>query len=368
MENSARLSAKINSFFTVGSSERYLLLHGHAAQVLRLLPAESVHACMTSPPYWSQREYSGPSGLGGESSFEEYAEHLVDILNEVWRVLRDDGSLWLNLGDTYRRKNLIGVPWRVTFALQEQGWILRNAIVWDKMKGNPCNARDKLRNVYEFVFHLVKREQYYYDLDTIRNPPGKPYRKNGRIVTPTGVSGVKYERQIRTSTELSDEEKAAALQALAQALHKVETGEMPDFRMIIRGTQRATHSDSVRYSGRAEELRKRGFRILPYHKRGTKPGDVWRIVPEDRWRRDGHFAVYPVELCEMPIKATCPPDGIVLDPFVGTGTTMVAALQLQRRAIGVDTSAEYLQVAQERVTEVVRKTAQYNLELPLEWR
>lgn len=360
--------ARIANFLAPGSSEPYLLLCGDAAQVLRLLPGESVHVCMTSPPYWAQREYSGPSDLGNEPRVEEYVEHLVSILGEVRRVLRADGSLWLNLGDTYRRKNLIGVPWRVAFALQEQGWILRNAIVWDKVKGNPCNARDKLRNVYEFVFHLVKQGQYYYNLDAIRNPPGKPYRKNGRIVTPTGVSGIRYEQQIRASTELSDEEKTAALRALAEALHKVETGEMPDFRMIIRGTQRATHSDSTRYSGRADELRRQGFCILPYHKRGTKPGDVWRIIPEDRWRKDEHFAVYPVELCEIPIKATCPPDGIVLDPFVGTGTTVVAALQLHRRAIGIDTSADYLRVAQERIVEVARKTAQYNLELPLEWR
>jgi DNA modification methylase len=368
MEDSAELYARITDFFAAESSERYLLLCGGAARVLRLLPAESVHTCMTSPPYWSQREYSGPSDLGNESRVEEYVERLVLILDQVWRVLRSDGSLWLNLGDTYQRKNLAGVPWRVAIVLQEQGWMLRNAIVWDKMKGNPCNARDKLRNVYEFIFHLVKQERYYYDLNAIRNPPGRPHRRKGRIVTPTGVSGVKYEQQIRSSTELSDEEKTAALQALAEALRKVETGEMPDFRMIIRGTQRATHSDSTRYSGRADELRKRGFCILPYHKRGTKPGDVWRIIPEDRWRSDGHFAVYPVELCEIPIKATCPPDGIILDPFVGTGTTIVAALQLHRKAVGIDTSAEYLQVAHERIAEVARETAHYNLELPLGWK
>jgi DNA modification methylase len=355
----------IASFLSPLSEARYLLLQGDAAAVLRQFPPGCVHTVITSPPYWEQREYAGDSVLGNEPTVEEYVTHLASILQEVGRVLRDDGSLWLNIGDTYRGKNLSGIPWRVALALQERGWILRNAIVWDKVKGNPCNAKDKLRNVYEFVFHLVKQEHYYYDLDPIRKPPGQPYYKNEQIVTPTGVSGVKYRHQIQQSTELSDEEKRAALVALDEALRKVESGEMPDFRMIIRGTQRATHSDSPRYSGRADELQKRGFCILPYHEKGTKPGDVWRVIPEDRWRTDGHFAVYPVELCERPIKATCPPGGIVLDPFVGTGTTIVAALQLQRRGIGIDASEEYLQVACERIAQTAARTANYQLELGL---
>lgn len=347
------------------SQARYLLLHGDAAQVLRQFPSGCIHTCMTSPPYWEQREYDGHSTLGNETTVDDYVTHLVSILREIGRVLHDDGSLWLNIGDTYRNKNLCGVPWRVALALQAQRWILRNAIVWDKVKGNPCNARDKLRNVYEFVFHFVKQERCYYDLDAIRNAPKQPHYKDGQIVTPTGVSGVKYRRQIEHSTDLTEAEKQSALATLDEALRKVESGEMPDFRMIIRGAQRATHSDSPRYSGRADELRRRGFYILPYHKRGTKPGDVWRVIPEDRWRTGRHFAVYPVELCERPIKATCPPGGIVLDPFAGTGTTIVAALQLQRRGIGIDVSELYLQEARERVEEVAHETANYQLSLEL---
>jgi DNA modification methylase len=313
------------------------------------MPAASVHAAVTSPPYWAVRRYAGGRGLGNERTPEEYVERLVAILDRVARVLRPDGSLWLNLGDTYAGKGLVGVPWRVALALQARGWIVRNAVVWDKVKGNPCNARDRLRDMYEHVFHLVRSPRFHYDGDAIRAPPRPPaVRSDGAVVTPTGVSGVRYRRQIAASA-LSPAEKRSAVEALEEALRKVRDGRMPDFRMILRGVQRATHGDDVEFSGRAGELARKGWAILPYHPRGSKPGDVWRIVPEDAWRKDAHAAVFPAELCRIPILATCPPGGVVLDPFAGTGTTLVAALALGRRAVGVDVSSEYLAVAERRL-------------------
>jgi len=333
--------------------------------MLEEFPAQSVNCCITSPPYWNQRKYVGASTLGQEQLVDEYVQHLREVSRQLKRVLRKDGSLWLNIGDTYKNKNLMGVPWRVAFAFQKDGWILRNAIVWDKVKGNPCNARDKLRNVYEYVFHLVIQERYYYNLDTVRTPPRKPTYKNGHIVTPTGVSGTKYRQQILQSSQLDEQEKQNALAALDEALRKVERGELPDFRMIIRGTQRSTHSDSPEYSGRAEELQKRGFCILPYHKNGAKPGDIWRIIPESKWRKDTHFAVFPKELCEIPIETTCPPGGIVIDPFVGTGTAIVAALELNRRGVGIDTSQEYLAIAHKRIEAFIQERERSAAQLSL---
>lgn len=359
------MKGTVSDFCLLDGHEEYLPYCGDAGEVLKDFPAQSVHCCITSPPYWSQRKYAGESTLGHEPSVQEYAQHLCQIFQSLKRVLRDDGSLWLNIGDTYRNKNLMGVPWCVALALQDDGWILRNAIVWDKVKGNPCNAKDKLRNVYEHVFHFVKQEQYYYDLNAIRTPPRKPYYKDGQIVTPTGGSGTKYRQQILSSTELNEEEKRNALVALEEALHKVESGEMPDFRMIIRGTQRSTHSDSPEFSGRADELQKKSFCILPYHRHGTKPGDVWRIIPEDEWREDSHFAVFPKELCEIPIKATCPPGGIVLDIFAGTGTAVLAALELGRRGIGVDISQEYLNTAHSRIEAFIEERKYRDAQLSL---
>lgn len=359
------MKRQIADFFSENSQIYYLLCCGDAGKVLKEFPARSVDCCITSPPYWNQRKYAGESVLGHEQHVDEYVQHLCEVLQQVKWVLKDDGSLWLNMGDTYKRKNLMGVPWRVAFALQEDDWILRNSIIWDKVKGNPCNAKDKLRNVYEYVFHFVKQKSYYYDLDAIRNPLRKPYYKDGHIVTATGVSGVKYRRQILRSKELNKVEKRNALTALDEALHKVENGEMPDFRMVIRGVQRSTHSDSPEYSGRADELQKRGFCILPYHKRGTKPGDVWRIIPEDEWRKDTHFAVFPRELCETPIKATCPPGGVMIDPFVGTGTAIVVAMELGCRGIGIDTSEEYLEITRKRIEASVQELERYADQLSL---
>lgn len=345
------------------SREPYCLMAGDAEEVLATLPAKSVNCCLTSPPYWGQRTYDGPSELGCEADWRDYVTRLVRVFREVQRVLRPEGSLWLNLGDTYVRKNLCGIPWRVAFALQENGWILRNAVIWDKLKGNPCNAKDKLRNLYEHVFHLVQQPTCYYDMDAIRNPAKKPSYRNGTIITPTGVSGSRYRRQIARSPDLSSAEKVAALKALEGALRRVERGDIPDFRMVIRGCQRSTHSDSLEFSGRANELQSRGFCILPYHKNGTKPGDVWRIIPEDEQRKDSHYAVFPVELCETPIRATCPEGGILLDPFVGTGSALVAAVSLGRRGIGIDTSGSYLNEAHrrlERAVTVSRRAAAQN--------
>ena len=326
-----------------------LLLEGDALGCLRALPAASVDLVLTSPPYWRQRRYADPTALGGEATVRDYVAALLPVCAEVRRVLKPTGSFWLNLGDAYERKGLCGIPWRVAIALQDAGWLLRNEVIWHKLKGGPDNARDKLRNVHEHIFHFVRSPRPYYDVDAVRNAPRPTTVGVDGVVTATGVSGVRYRRQIQRSTALTPAERAAALAALDATLAKVTAGELFDFRMVIRGQQRVTHSDATAVSGRAIELARDGFYILPYDRRGSKPGDVWEIVPEDSWRRDAHSAPFPEALCDLPILATCPPGGIVLDPFVGTGTAVVAAVRRGRRGIGIDLSAGYLQTAEARL-------------------
>lgn len=335
-------------------SRRPLLLQGEAAQVLAGLPEGSIDCCMTSPPYWGKREYAG-GGLGLEPEYTDYLQALLRVLGQVHRVLKPTGSLWLNLGDGYREKSLLGIPWRVAIALTEQqGWVLRNDIIWHKVKGGPDNARDKLRNVHEHLFHLVKqRKGYYYDDRAVRRRPREARVVNGAVVSATGVSGVRYQRQIQLSTALSPEERQQALAALREVLAEVAEGRLADFRLVLRRQQRATHSDSGQVSGRARELQQRGFYFLKYHPDGSKLGDVWDILPEDTQGRSGHFAPYPEELCRIPILATCPPDGVVLDPFVGTGTTCLVAARLQRQSVGIDLAPEYLRVAAQRFEAVL---------------
>jgi len=326
-----------------------LLLLGDAYVVLKELPDSCIDCVMTSPPYWGKREYEN-GGIGLERDYRDYVRHLAEIFLELKRVLKPTGSFWLNIGDSYQRKNLLGIPWRVAFELTDnQGWILRNAVVWNKVKSGMDNTTDRLGNIYEMVFHFVKQPKgYYYNADAIRSKPREAKVVNGAVVSATGVSGVRYRRQIELSTALSEQEKAAAYEALDKMLADLVAGRVSDFRMVIRGQQRTTHSDSEKVSGRAKELREKGFYFLRYHPKGCKPSDVWDIVPEDTQGRNLHFAPYPVDLCRVPILATCPPDGIVLDPFCGTGTTLYTAISLGRKSAGIDISRIYLELTQER--------------------
>jgi site-specific DNA-methyltransferase (adenine-specific) len=341
---------------TVGKVKDYLtspdpmplFLEADTHALLRLIPNDCIDCVITSPPYWGHRTYAN-GGIGLEERWEDYIQNLLKIFTEVKRILKPSGSFWLNIGDAYQSKSLIGIPWRIALEMTDkQGWILRNSVVWNKVKGAPDNAKDKLRNLYEPFFHLVKTDRYFYDVDAIRSKPRQAKVINGSVVSATGVSGVRYRRQIELSTALNDSERTNALKALDEVLEEVGAGKISDFRMIIRGQQRTTHSDSARVSGRAREIAERGFYFLKYHPNGSKPSDVWDILPEDTQKRKFHFAPYPEDLCKIPILATCPKSGVVLDPFIGTGTTSLVAYQLQRKSIGIDISGEYIAIARER--------------------
>jgi site-specific DNA-methyltransferase (adenine-specific) len=326
-----------------------LLLHGDAVAVLKNLPEDSVDCAMTSPPYWGKREYEN-GGIGLETDYRDFVKHLGAVCFELKRVLKPEGSFWLNIGDSYENKGLVGIPWRVAFELTDrQGWILRNSVIWNKVKSGMDNTKDRLGNVHENVFHFVKQAKgYYYDADAIRSKPREAKIVNGSVISATGVSGVRYKRQIELSTDLTAQERAQATKELDRMLADMSAGKVSDFRMIIRSQQRATHSDSEKVSGRAKELRDKGFYFLRYHPNGSKPTDVWDIIPEDTQRRESHFAPYPVDLCRLPIAATCPEGGVVLDPFCGTGTTLLAARILGRKSVGIDISRHYLELAEER--------------------
>jgi DNA modification methylase len=335
--------------YLTGRDPKSLFLLGDALDMLRLFPAASVDCCLTSPPYFGHRRYAG-GGLGAEGRWQDYVATLGAVTAELLRVLKPTGSFWLNLGDTYRGKRQLGIPWRVVFHLtDEQGWTLRNSVVWHKVKGGPDTSRDRLRNVHELLFHFVRQPKgYYYNAAAVRSAPRTSRVVNGAVVSATGVSGVRYRRQIELSTALSAAEKQAASAALDETLTEVGAGRLADFRMVVRGQQRTTHSNETAVSGRAKELQERGFYFLRYHPGGAKPGDVWDIMPEDTQGREAHFAPFPADLCRIPILATCPPGGVLLDPFCGTGTAALVALELGRRAIGIDVAEEYLALAEER--------------------
>lgn len=300
--------------------ESVTLYHGDALAALRELSDESVDCCVTSPPYYALRDYGEPGQYGLEPSPAEYVETMRCVFAEIHRVLAVDGTLWLNLGDSYVTgvsgsrshpgylrgrpnavttpqgfgakpgvaKNLIGIPWRVAFALQDDGWFLRNAIVWDKPNAMPESVTDRLASTYEFVFLLTKRPRYYFDLDPIREPhsENKPW---GRA----------------------------------------------------SGTKPGQATGALR--GHPAEWHQTGLLSRREHPAGRNPGDVWTI-PTSPFH-DAHFAVMAPELARRCVVAGCKPGGTVLDPFCGVGTTGMVAGRLGRRFIGVDLSTKTLDLA-----------------------
>lgn len=173
-----------------------MFIVGDAAMVLRSLPSNVFDCCMTSPPYWGKREYA-EDGIGLENHYRDFIDNLVAVCAEIKRVLRPTGSFWLNIGDSYYRKKLVGIPWRV-------------------------------RNVHEHILHFVAKPRgYFYDADAIRSTPKTTKVVNGTVVSATGVRGVRYKRQIQLSTELTDVERKDAFQALDKMLNRVRNNESP---------------------------------------------------------------------------------------------------------------------------------------------
>ena len=341
----------------IDDGKRYNLILGDCLASLKEMDDESVNCIITSPPYWGMRIYGNEddnSLIGNEESLHQYIENLTTIFGEAKRVLTRDGSFWLNLGDRYVNKSLQGMPWRVALSIiDNNGWILRNDVIWHQLKGTQ-SCKDRLRDSYEHVFHFVKSKKYYYDADSIRIKPSKlpGVTNDGKPISSTGVSGKKYRKLIKESNDLTEQEKINAEKALDEVLAEIRCGYVNDFRMTIRGAQRAWHSDNTKISGRAKELVNRGYYIMKMPAKGHLPSDVWNIVTEDTWRTDKHCAVYPEELLRIPILATCPKDGIVLDPFSGTGTTVVAALKLGRKGVGIDLNKDYMETAMKRISKV----------------
>lgn len=298
------------------SDDSVVLYHGDSLQIGKTLEDKSVDCIVTSPPYFGLRDYGVDGQYGLESSPAEYVETMRGLFSELRRVLADDGTLWLNLGDSYQSsggmegvgpnavvgstkrqsvgrtrpksglsaKNLIGIPWRVAFALQDDGWILRNAIVWHKPNAMPESVTDRLSTRYEMLFMFAKRQRYWFDLDPIREP----------------------------------------------AITAQRSGERASY-------ERPASSNDPQWTRSTSGKRTAG---LPLNEAGRNPGDVWSINTQPF--SAAHFAVYPVALPSRCIQAGCKPGGTVLDPFNGSGTTGMAAQRTGRKYIGIDINREYL--------------------------
>ena len=306
----------------------YEIIQGDCRETLAALPDGVFNTCVTSPPYFGLRDYGVDGQMGMEQTPDEYVDGMVRVFREVRRVLRDDGTLWLNLGDSYandgksggstggkhaqgvhgisgpgrakrstglKPKDLIGIPWRVAFALQADGWYLRQDIIWHKPNVMPESVRDRCTKAHEYIFLLSKSERYYFDSDAIRDRSSswKPEYAN---------------RKSRGSNI---------------------TGNMSD-----RGVPRTTE----------------GLNLKPAHEKTSefrRRRSVWTVPT--RPFKGAHFAAFPPDLIEPCILAGAPAGGLVLDPFGGAGTTALVAERNGRDSILLELNPEYVELAHARI-------------------
>lgn len=303
---------------------------GDCLEVLKTLPDESVHCCVTSPPYYALRDYGMDGQIGREATPKEYISRLTEVFTEVRRVLRSDGTFWLNISDTYagkgnqgnftdpknpkgrngqtvalnnkvegcKPKDMIGIPWMLAFALRDSGWYLRNDIIWMKENPMPESVKDRCARCYEHIFLFSKSRKYFFDCKAISEP-----------IAPATAERLK--RGINGSSKYG---KPVPGQTQTQAIN------LPRERCEI--------TDSM---------------INPMRNKH----DVWVIntVPF----KGGHYAAYPPKLAATCLLAGCPEGGVVLDPFIGSGTTGMVAKQLNRHFIGIELNPEYTSLAYARI-------------------
>lgn len=316
---------KLNSIYT-----------GDAKEILSKFPDKSIDCCITSPPYFNLRDYGVSGQIGLEKSPEEYIAGLVSVFHEVYRVLKDEGTLWVNIGDSYaggsgrwggiknisdfqvnnkgslsqiqhtkawkhdiiKPKDLIGIPWMLAFALRADGWWLRQDIIWQKPNCQPESIKDRCTKSHEYVFMLSKKPKYYYDIDSIREPH----------------------------------------QSLDDLNRRLNNGK-EEWKTV-----KASAGSPYTMSGTGRSRKKM------YHPLGRNKRTVWQIPITHS--KETHFATYPEKLIVDCIKAGCPKGGVALDPFIGSGTTAVVALKEGRQYVGIELNPEYIGIAERRINKI----------------
>lgn len=332
-----------------------MLLTGDCRDILPTMDAESVNCCVTSPPYYGLRDYGVEGQIGMEETPAAYVQKLVEVFREVKRVLQDNGTLWLNLGDSYcntngyaraqpafqrqgrndapandrnldalhnagfKTKDLIGIPWRVAFALQADGWYLRQDIIWSKPNPMPESVTDRCTKSHEYIFLFSKSPKYYFDAESISESCSESSLK-------------RYAQNIENQSGSSRQpgKTNGPMKAVLPRYGGNKYTENPD---IFYRTK----------SGRAYDPRPR-----------RNKRDVW-VIPTQPFS-GAHFATYPEELVRNCILAGCPAGGTVLDPFSGSGTTGKVALDLGRQYIGIELNPEYVKLSQKRVGNYMQKS------------
>ena len=327
---------------TDGSLPIDQILCGDNLELIQKLPDCSIQLIITSPPYFQQRDYGG--GMGNETEVSEYIDKLLCLFRECVRVVKDDGSIVFNVGDKYMDSNLLLVPYRFALAATETGLVkLVNEITWVKRNPTPRQFRRRLVSSTEPFFHFAKSNNYYYDLNAFLAQERSPKQSTKRDSTKLGQ---RYFELIAES-ELSKTEKIAARKELTEVIQEVLQGQIHDFRMKIRGIHAEPFGGQI--GGRTLQLKNKGFTIIRMHGNKLKRDVIETSVAAVKGNK--HPAIYPVEVIEEFLHLLTPSGSLVLDPFMGSGSTAVACKKLDRHYIGYDINAEYCKDAQQRVSE-----------------
>ena len=338
------------------------IICGDNCEVMRTMPSESIDCCVTSPPYWGLRDYGHDGQIGLEPTPEEYVARMVEVFREVKRLLKDDGTLWLNLGDSYatgtkadrqqstnpgvgannldaqnsvprigtpvglKTKDLIGIPWRVAFALQADGWYLRQDIIWHKPNPMPESVRDRCTKAHEYVFLLSKSERYYYDQEALKEPVAED-------------TDARYERGRSDGHKYAD--GGPGNQTIAKSFDHMKKSGNKNKRWGANETTTRTDGSGIVETQRG----------IPWEGSVRNKRSVWTITTKPY--SGAHFAVMPADLVKPCIMAGCREGGVVLDPFSGSGTTAMVARDLSCRYVGIELNPEYVEISLKRLEQGV---------------
>ena len=271
---------------------------GDAEETMKKMPNESIDMVITSPPYYGLRDYGEEGQIGQEENINEYVEKITSVGDEIWNILKPTGSFYLNIGDTYSSggdlpaKCKMLIPHRVAIALIDRGWICRNDNVWEKLNNIPDTAKDRRATKFEFFFHFVKQKKYYYNLDEIREGYAESSKKRANY--------------------------------------------------SFEGTNNYGSESASNFSQNNVASGK-----------GKNPGDIQKTPTSNN--SEAHFAPFPKQLIEPHIKSSCPEDGVVLDPFIGSGTTAVVSEKLGRDWIGIDLNKDYVDMSYDRIDDETKR-------------
>lgn len=330
------------------------VLNGDALTELESLEPDSVDCVVTSPPYWRLRDYHVAGQLGQEATVDSYVAALVAVFREVRRVLKPAGTFWLNLGDTYAGPglpagNLVGVPWRVALALQADGWILRQDIIWAKPNPMPESVGTRCTKAHEYLFLLTKTMDYYFDYESIMEPsvtddPRRPYGSKGaNELDPRGKQG---EGRRRNTPGIKVAELVQDLREIADLIDDTVPPEVATERAVANRKRGEFGGKTAGFKGRE------AFRAFTETRRKRS---VWTVPPAPF--KGAHFATFPPGLVEPCILAGSAKGGLVLDPFAGSGTVGVVARILDRRAVLIELNPDYAAMAAERTAGALRYAA-----------